>query len=114
MRIREGNRVGRERIDYIDIIKGIGILLMVIGHSYSEFIPYTLKILIYGFHMPLFFILSGYVYYKFMYGQYKSKEGFCRLMKKNYKAYLVPYFYLVGINLIISIIRNCKNLGGVC
>ncbi len=41
----------------IDISKGIAILLMVIGHSLC---PEGLYKFIYSFHMPLFFILSGY------------------------------------------------------
>lgn len=46
-----------DRDKSLDIAKGIGILLMVIGHCYhTENI--VLKT-IYSFHMPLFFIVSG-------------------------------------------------------
>lgn len=46
------------RIRYIDVAKGIGILLVVLGHL---MIPgQLLKDCIYAFHMPLFLILSGY------------------------------------------------------
>ena len=45
------------RDNAIDILKGIGILLVVIGHSGC---PSTLRILIYMTHMPLFFLASGY------------------------------------------------------
>lgn len=45
------------RNNAIDILKGIGILLVVIGHSGC---PSTLRILIYMIHMPLFFLASGY------------------------------------------------------
>ncbi len=41
----------------IDIAKGIAIILMVVGHSCC---PEGLYKLIYSFHMPLFYILSGY------------------------------------------------------
>lgn len=43
----------------IQIAKGIGILLMVMGHS--GFWPYD-NPFIYMFHMPLFFFLSGYCF----------------------------------------------------
>lgn len=46
---------GTKRIQWIDFIKGVGICLMVIGHA--DGIPSTLKLWIYGFHMPLFFTL---------------------------------------------------------
>lgn len=49
----------KERIQEIDIAKGIGILLVIAGHS----VPYgsSLHTWIYSFHMPLFFLLSGLV-----------------------------------------------------
>lgn len=41
----------------LDIVRGIGIILMVIGH-----IGYPLNSFIYLFHMALFFIISGYFF----------------------------------------------------
>lgn len=40
----------------IDILKGIGMLLVIIGHSGC---PWPFYQAIYAFHMPLFFIVSG-------------------------------------------------------
>ncbi|MGN0524124.1 MAG: acyltransferase family protein [Eubacterium sp.] len=54
-----------KRIEWIDIAKGIGIILVVTAHtqmpSYSLFDGNNniLRLLIYSFHMPLFFFLSG-------------------------------------------------------
>ncbi len=47
----------RQRIDTIDIIRGVGILLVILGHlcDTSQFS----RIFIYSFHMPLFFFFSG-------------------------------------------------------
>ena len=58
---------------YIDALKGLGIVLVVFGHVLDGYIrgniyPDSKTMLfaqyntIYAFHMPLFFILSGYVY----------------------------------------------------
>lgn len=44
-----------KRLRHIDIAKGLGIILVVWGHSLIEFGHY----IIYMFHMPLFFYLSG-------------------------------------------------------
>ncbi|MBQ7276495.1 MAG: hypothetical protein IJS58_04510 [Bacilli bacterium] len=42
----------------MDIAEGIGILLMILGHVHiSELV---INHLIYAFHMPLFFIISGF------------------------------------------------------
>jgi fucose 4-O-acetylase-like acetyltransferase len=52
-----------QRTDWIDRAKGIGILLVVLGHStqyfYTDKVALALTGLIYSFHMPLFFVLSG-------------------------------------------------------
>jgi fucose 4-O-acetylase-like acetyltransferase len=48
----------KERIVLIDLLKGFGIGLMVIGHvGFSEKLNHYL----YAFHMPLFFLVSGFV-----------------------------------------------------
>lgn len=56
-----------QRIRFFDIAKGIAILAVVLGHSAIEandFMPsHTAQIILslcFSFHMPLFFILSGY------------------------------------------------------
>ena len=73
----------KERIEYIDAIKGFAIFLMVMGHAIAwNYADYTkvciyspnqlsnIKIggmiwqLIYSFHMPLFFMISGFLSYK--------------------------------------------------
>lgn len=45
----------KERIEWIDIAKGIGMILVVMGHTIQLGIVQP----IYAFHMPLFFFLSG-------------------------------------------------------
>ena len=47
----------RRRDPVVDVIRGIGILLVVVGHSGTNFWRF-----IYLFHMPLFIMLSGYLY----------------------------------------------------
>lgn len=48
-----------KRIDYVDIAKGIGIVLVVMGHNdFALISPFAHK-LIYSFHMPMFFFMSG-------------------------------------------------------
>jgi acyltransferase len=51
---------GSGRVHGIDFFKGVLILLVIVGHimTYSQ---YLVKHLIYGFHMPLFLAVSGYM-----------------------------------------------------
>lgn len=54
-----------ETINWVCIAKGIGIVLVVIGHFTTPNYPMVwglIKNFIYLFHMPLFFIISGYLY----------------------------------------------------
>lgn len=49
----------RERIDWIDVARGIGIVAVVVGHVWTRG---PLRDAVYSFHMPLFFLLSGYLF----------------------------------------------------
>jgi fucose 4-O-acetylase-like acetyltransferase len=50
--------VARERLDWLDALKGIGIIAVIAGHIWTRG---TLRNGIYSFHMPLFFMASGAV-----------------------------------------------------
>lgn len=78
----------KNRIDWIDMAKGYGMLAVIIAHICSG----PLHIWIYTFHMPLFFFLSGYVF--------NNNSGFVDFLKKKAKALLLPYFSL-GIPMIV-------------
>ena len=66
-------RAPRSPTDWIVIAKGIGIILVVIGHFHPATSPAywsRMRDVIYSFHMPLFFMLSGFLYQqgKYPYG----------------------------------------------
>ena len=61
---------GKRRIDFLDASKGIGILLVILGHILTD--KNILLKFIYAFHMPLFFIIAGYV---FRIGKYRIASG---------------------------------------
>lgn len=89
------------RIENIDITKGIGIFLVILGH-FAEF-KSPLYHYIYLFHMPLFFFLSGMFY----------KSGYLKdIIIKKSKRLLIPYvFYWLFdriVGLFIGIITTGK------
>lgn len=49
--------MGSKRLDWIDIAKGIAIILVIVGHTVPN--PSPLRHAIFSFHMPVFFILAG-------------------------------------------------------
>lgn len=79
------------RIDWMDTAKGIGIFLVVWGHFYASD---TLKIVIYGFHMPLFFFLSGYLYKE-------RAMSFLAFVKKKSKQLLLPFLMFQAVTFLI-------------
>ena len=50
---------GSKRIPFVDIAKAIAIFLVLMGHTVDS--DTMSKTVIYSFHMPLFFMLSGFV-----------------------------------------------------
>lgn len=53
----------KERIGYIDAAKAVGIWLVVMGHCSNTIVQYPYLVsFIYLFHMPLFFLISGYFF----------------------------------------------------
>ncbi len=77
----------------IDILKGLGICLMVTGHCGFLFTHF-----IYLFHMPIFFIASGYVF-KMSYTE--SWQGVKQVVKKRVIGLLVPYFVFSILYIIV-------------
>lgn len=87
----------KERIQYIDAVKGFAIFLMVFAHSIgwnmsdwqnicrdSNSLDGFLWQLIYSFHMPLFFMVSGYF-------QPLHTDSYLRIIKKKSLRLLLPY-----------------------
>ncbi|MBR4670956.1 MAG: acyltransferase family protein [Butyrivibrio sp.] len=89
----------KPRTEYIDIARGIVIILMLIGHSGA---PDIITTLIYGFHMPFFFILSGFLYNR----EKWEEKGLKNLVVSKFKAYIIPYFVLCGINIGLELIYD--------
>ena len=71
-----------ERKAYIDILKGILIILVVVGHAVKG--DTAVHQFIYWFHMPAFFMVSGYLY--------KERPFDKEWMLKMMRAYVLPYF----------------------
>lgn len=74
-----------ERIEYIDLIKGLGIILVLLGHLP---INATAHMLIYSFHMPLFFFCSGLFF---------RPKTIVQGLKKDVKTILIPYIFFDSI-----------------
>jgi fucose 4-O-acetylase-like acetyltransferase len=90
--------VRQDFFEWLLIAKGIGIILVVIGHFHPHPSPAywdATVAVIYSFHMPLFFIISGYL---FRQGEY----GYGDLIKTKTKRLLYPFVTIALAFLIIK------------
>jgi fucose 4-O-acetylase-like acetyltransferase len=93
------------RIEFIDFLKGFGIFCVLWGHSIHhlagvvDFWENTVYKFIYSFHMPLFFIISGFFFNSSL------KLNFSDFLRKKALQLLLPWFIwciLLGISQLIN------------
>ena len=89
------------RLKWLDISKGIAIILMVVGHTS---IPDVFSRFIFAFHMPLFFIASGWT-------TKWEKLKSCEFVVHRLKSIILPFVYYSAIVLLVQIVT--KGDGGV-
>jgi polysaccharide biosynthesis protein PslL len=78
---------------WIDIAKGLGIITVVMGHSGNELAHHYF----FWFHMPLFFMLSGYTF-----KAHTNTNEFLLWFKKRAKQLLIPY---ISFAIIITVVK---------
>lgn len=76
-------RMKMKRYKYLDVARGIGLMLVVISHSCG------LNSYLINFYIPLFFVLSGYTY--------KQGRSYKENIAKKAKRLLIPYFAYSGV-----------------
>ena len=76
----------QQRDHALDIFRGFGILLVVLGHIYET--PYLIRLWLATFHMPLFFLCSGMLY------SGERHADFFSFLKAKLKTLVLPYFCL--------------------
>ena len=95
-----------QREQWIDIGKGIAIILMVVGHTS---IPSVLSNFIWAFHMPFFFIVSGWI-------THWNKTSVKEFIIRRSKSLLIPFvvysiivlalYSQLGINKWLDVVRH--------
>ena len=97
----------KERQHWIDVCKGIAIILVVTGHVVTSYHNSGLYIdtpafngwgrVIYAFHMPLFFIVSGYL------TKFSKAEN---IIKRKLISYGIPYVVFSLLIVVLKILAN--------
>lgn len=92
----------------LDILKGIGILLVVFGHTLKNNV---LVSIIYYFHMPLFFFLSGMALYYSLNKENKENISLKDFFIKKFRSILIPYLFFSIVSIIYWILIERKIRG---
>ena len=91
-----------KRVDWIDFCKGVTIILVILGHCITRMgstgIEGVINLLIYSFHMPLFFFISGI--------NIKLDCSFKEFVLKKIKNILLPGYFFSLLLLIYKIVDS--------
>ncbi len=75
--------MAKKRIDWLDIAKGVTMILVIVGHTVNN--PSPVRTIIFSFHMPLFFLLAGYTF---------RVKPWKEVLSSSLTRLLVPYLLL--------------------
>jgi polysaccharide biosynthesis protein PslL len=76
-----------QRMAWIDVLKGIAILFVVLGHNPLTTAHPKIFNIIFSFHIPLFFFISGYLF--------KPDQSIGKHIRKRFNSLLKPYLFTV-------------------
>ena len=96
----------KKRILYLDMAKGVGIVLMIAGHligalqsiDYKPYFPPSYQF-ISSFHMPLFFVISGIL----LWVTKEEERELRQVVRRKAKTLLVPYAAFSVIYFVMNI-----------
>lgn len=77
--------MGLKRIEYIDLMKGICIILIILLHSSVGFHYDYVNDMLKNMRIPLYFCLSGLFF--------KEYNGFCDFVVRKFNKLIIPYIF---------------------
>ena len=94
IRIDSQPKPSSKRNPIFDIMKGIGMLGVMMAHT--ETIPsFPYRRIILTFCIPIFFFLGGYFHH--------STTNYLDKLKKDYKRLILPYLFTAGVIIIYAL-----------
>jgi acyltransferase len=85
------------RIAWIDTLRGLGIIFIVLGHLYVTEARLTY---LYSFHLPLFFFISGHFFDERRYPDFQTA------LARGFRTRIVPYLFFYLISFVVMVIRD--------
>ena len=90
----------KHRNEIFDIMKGLGIVAMILAHTFGP--NNLLWNFICTFHMPLFFVVSGYFY---------KNKSIQELSYKSFSTLIIPYLTACVIIVFLTQVRQQHSIG---
>lgn len=102
--MENGSSKKNDHIVWIDIAKGIGCILVVLGHFWYKAPHVEVLKFIYSFHVPLFFICAGFVF------KIKKESKLISNVCNKVKRLIIPsiFFIIMGIIMKFIVTPNIK------
>ncbi len=103
--VKMSDKDKKKRLDYLDMAKGLGMILVLIGHlqgdSIFTFSPYIhpLCVFIFSFHMPMFFIISGIL----LAIRNEEIKPFKDVAKTRFRGIMIPYMWFSFFYILVVI-----------
>lgn len=86
-----------KRIIWIDLARAIAIVMVIIGHSQGAYYGDYWTRLLFSVHLPIFFVLSGYLYHD---------KTLKQILRSDWWTLVVPYLTTVGLGAMIIMIKE--------
>lgn len=85
----------KKRLSWVDNLRGVGIVLVIWGHTN---VPLPIEHIIYSFHMPLFFMISGYLY--------RKKDNIRKVIEGKINGLIIPYFIFAIPSFFLAVLKG--------
>ena len=90
----------KEHLPYLDAARGLGILLIIMSHIWEDQRPAI--VLMYSFHVPMFFLISGLL----MAHTNVVSRSWKQILTSRIRGLVIPYFFYEFVFLIIFGLRS--------
>lgn len=95
-----------ERLDFIDIATGLGIVAVVFGHTYFTHGWELSRRIVYPWHMPLFFVIAGCFL--------STSDSLRDFLRNKFRRLILPYFVVGFVGIVgFALRRSVESSDGV-
>ncbi|MGN1265199.1 MAG: acyltransferase family protein [Muribaculaceae bacterium] len=83
----------KQRLEYVDFMKGMCILFIVAFHINNSIYPHRIDLMLQSFRIPLYYFLSGVFF--------KQYDGFIDFARRKFNNIIVPYIFFMLLTCVV-------------